>query len=65
VLLPEFYVNGFRPPNFAVSQDGQRFIGFKKLEGEFPTSDVAEPATFTVIENWFEELKRLAPPDPQ
>lgn len=51
-------------PSYDLHPDGLRFLMLK-------TEDVATsslPAEFTslvVVENWFEELKRLAPPDPQ
>ena len=51
-------------PSYDLHPDGLRFLMLK-------TEDVATsslPAEFTslvVVDNWFEELKRLAPPDPQ
>ena len=46
------------PPGFQyydISPDGQRFLMLKEGTEE-------EPAQITVIQNWFEELKRLVPP---
>ncbi len=43
--------------NYDIHPDGKRFLMIKKVEGE---EDV--PITeLIVVENWFEELKRLAP----
>jgi hypothetical protein len=44
-------------PNYDVSPDGQRFLMIK-------SSDSAQgaPTQIVVVQNWFEELKRLAPP---
>ncbi len=41
-----------------ISPDGQRFLMIK--EGE-QTADTSEPTQLIVVENWFEELKRLVP----
>jgi len=42
----------------AISQDGQRFLMLKAARG---STDTAEPPSIVVIQNWFEELKRLVP----
>ena len=60
-LLSGFMVNLFNPPSYAVSRDGQRFLRIKAKDGEFMQEDSSSNAKFTVVENWFEELKRLAP----
>jgi len=46
-------------PNFGgrlydASPDGQRFLALKQV-------DTPEPTTIVVVQNWFEELKRLVP----
>jgi hypothetical protein len=45
--------------NYDVSPDGRRFLMLKM--GASGASAQDPPARFTVVENWFEELKRLAP----
>jgi hypothetical protein len=42
-----------------VSPDGQRFLMLKVSAN--PNAPSAPPARITVVENWQEELKRLAP----
>jgi|KBSSwiStaDraftv2_1062776.scaffolds.fasta_scaffold02454_14 serine/threonine-protein kinase len=44
--------------NYDVSPDGKRFL---MLKVGASAAAQAPPARFTVVENWFEELKRLAP----
>jgi len=43
-------------PNYDVSQDGQRFLMLKSVEG-----GVDAPTQINVVLNWFEELKRRVP----
>ena len=43
---------------YDVSPDGRRFLMIKTGGG---TDAPAAPASITVVLNWFEELKRLAP----
>ena len=65
VLLTGLPVNASDPPSYDVSNDGQRFIRYPPLimEAEAPELVTTEGnAVLTVVENWFEELKRLAPP---
>ena len=47
--------------NYDVSPDGQRFLMLKV--GSTSGADVQDtpPVRFTVVENWFEELRRLVP----
>ena len=42
--------------NYDIDPDGQQFLMLKDLEGES-----SAPSQLTVVLNWFEELKRLAP----
>ena len=57
-LFEDSYVDDPFPFNDDVSADGQRFLMMKR--GQFTGS--ASPGTeIMVVENWFEELKRLAP----
>ena len=44
-------------PNYDVSADGQRFL---MVSTDVPDSG---PRTITLVDNWFEELKRLVPID--
>ncbi len=64
-LLTDFHMTFPNNSNYVVSDDGQRFIRFEIPDEQQLTELDTEPATLTVVENWFEELKRLAPPDPQ
>ena len=41
-------------PNYDVSPDGERFLMIRPVEGTSATPQV-------VVQNWFEELNRLAP----
>jgi len=43
---------------YDVSPDGQRFLVLK----EQPSASATAPTGFVVVQNWFEELKRLVPP---
>ena len=43
-------------PNYDVSLDGQQFLMVRGAQA-------AETPGFVVVENWFEELKRLVPVD--
>ena len=43
----------FGVPHYDVSLDGQQFLMVRSAEAETPG--------FVVVENWFEELKRLVP----
>lgn len=47
---------------FDVSADGSQFM---LIAGPQTTSESLEEANLVVVHNWFEELKRLAPPDSQ
>jgi serine/threonine-protein kinase len=49
---------GFFGRMYDVSRDGQRFLMVKAVEG---TQQAAAPQQIIVVQNWFEELKRLAP----
>jgi len=60
-LLTGFDYDAYDPPNYAVSNDGQRFIQFQVGNNIMSAGIETGPATLTVVENWFEELKRLAP----
>jgi hypothetical protein len=42
--------------NYDVAADGQRFLMLKTVE------QPEAPAQINVVMNWYEELKRLAPP---
>ncbi|MDA2937491.1 hypothetical protein MYX75_04420, partial [Acidobacteria bacterium AH-259-A15] len=55
---PILYASGIFSalPNYDVSAHGQRFVMIK-------ASEEAVPTQINVIQNWFEELKRLAPTD--
>ena len=42
-------------PNYDVSPDGERFLMIKQVENSAVTPQII------IVENWFTELKRLAP----
>ena len=46
---------------FDIAEDGSRFL----LLDRNTSFETEEHTQLVVIDNWFEELKRLAPPDPQ
>jgi len=51
-------------PSYSISPDGQKFVRLTistVVSAAYAAGDVSTSATFTVIENWFEELNRLAP----
>jgi hypothetical protein len=49
--------------NYDLSADGQRFVMITEAEDD--NAEAAPPhTTLIVIENWFEELKRLVPVAP-
>jgi len=48
--------------DFTVSTDGSRFLMSSQASAQ-EIDDLTRPVSFTLIENWFEELKRLAPAD--
>ena len=43
-------------PNYDVSPDGERFLMIKDVENRSASTQIV------IVENWFEELNRLAPP---
>jgi serine/threonine-protein kinase len=56
---PYFYGAAVAAPDvYDVSSDGQRFLMIKQLEA--PDEEQAQPE-IVIVENWFEELKRLVP----
>ena len=60
VLFPNQYFgrNGLR--EYDVSPDGQRFL---RLRADAPTTDANILPEAILVQNWFEELKRLVPTD--
>jgi hypothetical protein len=45
---------------YSVSPDGQRFLMFKRV-AESASDDGPDEMSVVVVENWFQELERLAP----
>ena len=45
--------------SFDVSSDGERFLLVKPAS--VPLTTQSEPPSLTVVQNWFEALKRLVP----
>ena len=44
--------------SYDVAPDGQRFLMIKEGGG---AEDASAPASLIIVENWFEELRRLVP----
>jgi hypothetical protein len=55
VLFTGSYFIGGLDRNYDISPDGQRFLMMKQAE------QTSAPSQIIVVENWFEELKRLVP----
>ena len=64
VLFEGPYLQGTltRQRTYDISPDG-RFLMLKQDGGPSGSSEPNEP-DLILVQNWFEELKRLAPPDP-
>jgi hypothetical protein len=56
VVFEGRYTGGPFARNYDISPDGERFLMIK--EGG---SDETSPTEFILVQNWFEELKRLVP----
>ena len=61
-LFNTVYVAPGIPRAYDVSADGQRFLMIKEGTGG---TETAAPPSLVVVQNWFEELKRLLPPKSQ
>ena len=57
----ELLFAGEYAPGWDVSPDGQSFLMLKPVAGPGTTAG-AESISLVLIDNWFEELNRLAPP---
>ncbi len=55
---PEVLFTGSSFRNYDIAPDGRRFVLLKPIDY---AEDKSRPEQFIVVENWFEELKRLAP----
>ncbi len=56
LLFSGAYVPGFTGRAYDVAPDGQRFLMIKEGEG---TEDTSAPPSLILVQNWFEELRRL------
>jgi serine/threonine-protein kinase len=54
-----YVYRGSNRPSYDVSPDGQRFV---MLNSQELAGQIGDQTALTVVENWFEELIRLAPP---
>ena len=61
LISGSYYVRDSNRGVFDISADGSRFM----LIGTSTVAEAEEHTHLVVVHNWFEELKRLAPPDPQ
>jgi serine/threonine protein kinase/Tol biopolymer transport system component len=59
VVFEEPYLVGFGGRAYDITPDGQRFLMLK--EGADGTAAEAPPDRLIVVQNWFEELRRLVP----
>jgi len=55
-LFTARYTIGGAVVNYDISPDGQRFLMIKAADEE-----EGQPGQINVVQNWFEELKRLVP----
>jgi Tol biopolymer transport system component len=58
-LTDGFQTAGNSAPNYDLSSNGQQFLMLKNFE----RASLEGPTELMVVDNWFEELKRLAPVD--
>jgi Tol biopolymer transport system component len=59
IVRGDYYNNS---PSYDISPDGTHFLMFKNEDESGTTEEVvAERAKLAVVENWFEELKRITP----
>ena len=56
-LFDRSYANPAPGPGYDVSPDGQRFLMIKESDGDSRQA----PQNLIVVQNWFEELRRLVP----
>ncbi len=64
-LLTDLQVDYITTHHYSVFNDGERFLHIKAIVDE-PDARLNQNYTeLVIIENFFEELRRLAPPDPQ
>jgi len=57
-VLEGLYYRGGPGRAYDVSPDGERFLMIKESD---PSGDAISPPSIVVVQNWFEELKRLVP----
>jgi len=60
-LVTDLEYNSATTPNYLMSNDGERFLHFYDPDEELDTGIDQDHAELVVIENFTEELKRLAP----
>jgi hypothetical protein len=58
VVIKKAYVNPVPPRAYDVSSDGRRFLMLEPVPA--PTS--AGAGRIVLVQNWFDELRRVAPP---
>ncbi len=58
MLFTGDYIHGGARPNWDIYSDGQRFL-MMKLPSQ---TGVSDETSIAFVNNWFEELNRLAPP---
>ena len=64
---PQIVATGQNTPGgnaYAVAADGERFLVFRRVGGETAPDDAeTKNGRLAIVENWFEELKRITPTD--
>ena len=60
VVFEGQFVMGTLGSGFSVSPDGQRFLMVRSLRGQTDSGPAPE---VVLVQNWFEELRRLVPVD--
>ena len=55
----DYFFDSTNRPSYDVSPDGERFLMIKNLDGD--ATSFSKETSLAVVENWFEELNRLAP----
>ena len=64
-LITGLEVDASTSPNYLVSNDAERFLYFRATVDEPDTGLDQGRTELVVVENFFEEIRRLAPPDQQ
>tara|TARA_Y100000031_G_C8174393_1_gene363343 strand:+ start:99 stop:413 length:315 start_codon:yes stop_codon:yes gene_type:complete len=64
IIAQSVHHNIGRSPSYDIANDGQRFLILREV-GQQDSDTNLSRLDFVIVENWFEELNRLVPADPQ